>query len=79
MSDVYFANGIGTDDVDAQKALEYIDFEFSISQPDAYKSVKGWKVALNHTQGIGIDLYESMLQKINDVDDLVLDLHEYTL
>lgn len=37
-----------------------------IKYPEAYKSVKNWKVSYNHTHGKGIDLYESMLQKIDE-------------
>ena len=63
-SDVYFANGINTDEITAKKSRDKISKKFEISPPEAYKSVASWKVSYNHTHGIGIDLYESFLQKI---------------
>ncbi len=65
-SDVYFANGINTDSGDAKQDLRRIDKKFKVAYPDSYKCVANWKVSLNHTQGMGIDLYESMLQKIDE-------------
>ena len=61
VSDVYFANGINTDSDDAKQDLNRINTKFEAAHPDSYKHVADWKVALNHTQGFGIDLYESML------------------
>ena len=34
--------------------------------PDSSKSVNDWKVSINRTQGIGIDIYEAYLQKIEE-------------
>jgi len=64
ISDVYFANGIDTKKEDADKSIKIISKKFKLSYPEAYKSIKNWKVSYNTTHGIGIDLYESMLQKI---------------
>jgi hypothetical protein len=64
MSDVYFANGINTGQDDAKLSLEDINNSIRIEYPESYKSVANWQVSYNHTHGIGIDLYESMLQKI---------------
>lgn len=66
MSDVYFANGINTDGKKADKALKDIKSSFEISHPDSFKAVNDWKVSINRTQGLGIDLYEAMLQKIEE-------------
>ena len=63
-SDVYFANGINTDERDAKKSIDKIKTEFKKAYPERYKSVVNWGTSYNHTHGIGIDLYESMLQKI---------------
>jgi len=63
-SDVYFANGINTDEITAKKSRDKISKKTKISFPEAYKYVANWKVSYNHTHGIGIDLYESFLQKI---------------
>ena len=66
-SDVYFANGINTDEEVAKKSRDIIDKKFKIFSPESYKSVANWKVSYNHTQGIGMDLYESVLQKIYNI------------
>ena len=66
-SDVYFANGIDTGKRQAYKAKDVLKEEFKIFSPESYKSVANWKVSYNHTHGIGIDLYESMLQKIYNI------------
>jgi len=66
MSDVYFANGINTDKLKADEAIKDIKLTFETSHPDSFKAVNDWKVSLNRTQGIGIDLYEAMLQKIEE-------------
>ena len=63
-SDVYFANGIDTDEFTAKDSVDEIEREFKSSNPQTYKSIKTWDVVYNHTHGIGIDLYESMLQKV---------------
>ena len=63
-SDVYFANGIDTSKRQAYKAKDALKVEFKTFSPESYKSVAEWKVNYNHTHGIGIDLYESFLQKI---------------
>lgn len=67
-SDVYFANGIATSRADAAKAIEAIELEFEVSNPEEYKSVENWNIVYNHTHGIGIDLYESLLQKVYEDD-----------
>lgn len=66
LSDVYFANGIDTDERTAKKSIENIRRKFKLSNPQAYQYVNDWNVSYNHTHGIGIDLYESMLQKIDE-------------
>ena len=64
LNDVYFANGIDTDEISAKKSRDMISKKFQSFNPTAYKKVKEWKVSYNHTHGMGIDLYESFLQKI---------------
>ena len=64
LSDVYFANGINTDEALAKKSRDMILKKFKAFNPAVYKKVADWKVSYNHTHGIGIDLYESFLQKI---------------
>jgi hypothetical protein len=66
MSDIYFANGIDTDEDSAKKSRDILSKKFKLFNPQSYQSVKDWKVSYNHTHGIGIDLYESMLQKIDE-------------
>jgi len=66
MSDVYFANGINTDGIAAKDALLEMKTSFKVSHPDSFKAVNDWKVSINRTQGIGIDLYEAILQKIEE-------------
>jgi hypothetical protein len=66
LSDVYFANGIDTDDKEAYEALGDINISTMIEYPESYKYVAKWNISYNHTHGIGIDLYESMLQKIDE-------------
>jgi len=66
MSDVYFANGINTDKLKADEAIKDIKLTFETAYPDSFTTVNDWKVSLNRTQGIGIDLYEAMLQKIEE-------------
>ena len=63
-SDVYFANGIDTDEFTAKDSIDEIEREFKSNYPIAYNSIANWDTVYNHTHGIGIDLYESMLQKI---------------
>ena len=63
-SDVYFANGINTKPSDADEALLEIKNSFKSSTPNSFSSVQNWAVSLNNTHGIGIDLYESFLQKV---------------
>ncbi len=63
-SDVYFANGIDTKKEDADESLRILNKKFKSSNPKTYKSIKTWDVVYNHTHGIGIDLYESMIQKV---------------
>jgi len=67
-SDVYFANGINTKKIDAEKSIRKVKLEFKKYNLDAYKKVEKWNVSYNHTHGIGIDLYESMLQKMYEDD-----------
>jgi len=67
-SDVYFANGITTSKKQANNAIDEIELEFLTSNPKSYESVKEFHVVYNHTHGIGIDLYESLLQKIYEDD-----------
>lgn len=62
--DVYFANGIATDRTSAYKASDKIKEKFQVYNPTLYNSVADWNISYNHTHGIGIDLYESMIQKI---------------
>lgn len=64
LSDVYFANGIDTSEDDAKLSIKDINDSIKTNYPEAYKYVDNWNVSYNHTHGIGIDLYESMLQKI---------------
>lgn len=64
LSDVYFANGINTDEDSAKKSRDVLSKKFKLFNPQAYHNVKDWKVSYNHTHGMGIDLYESFLQKI---------------
>ena len=64
VSDVYFANGIDTDKGDAQKSIDYVKQQYKKSYSQSSQSILNWQVSYNHTHGIGIDLYESMLQKI---------------
>jgi len=64
LSDVYFANGIDTKEKSAYKALSEIQDNFELNYPNIYQSVSDWNISYNHTHGIGIDLYESFLQKI---------------
>jgi len=66
LSDVYFANGIDTSFQDANKAKNKLMDDFELSNPQAYQYIDDWNVSYNHTHGIGIDLYESMLQKIDE-------------
>ena len=63
-SDVYFANGINTTDSEADISLQFLALQFEAYDPTAYTSIANWDTVYNHTYGIGIDLYESMLQKI---------------
>ena len=63
-SDVYFANGIDTTKEQAYYAKDKLSEKFKTFSPKSYNSVAEWKVNYNHTHGIGIDLYESFLQKI---------------
>jgi len=63
-SDLYFANGIDTDERYAKKSRDILSKKFKSSNPRAYNKVANWKVNYNHTHGIAIDLYESFLQKI---------------
>ena len=60
-SDVYFANGIATTEETAKKSIEEINLKFKASNPETYKSVKKWDVVYNHTHGIALDLYESLV------------------
>lgn len=66
ISDVYFANGIDTTDTDADKSAYILKTRFKFSNPQTYQYIAKWDVSYNHTHGIGIDLYESMLQKIDE-------------
>lgn len=66
LSDVYFANGIDTTYKQAKAARDDLNISTMITYPQSYRSIKKWGVSYNHTQGIGIDLYESMLQKIDE-------------
>ena len=66
VSDVYFANGIDTSKKAADESKRKLSKKFKLVNPEAYKSVKNWQVSYNHTHGIGIDLYESFLQKIDE-------------
>ena len=69
VSDVYFSNGIDTSEKQAYDALDDINQTFKSTYSSQYHNVKKWKVAYNTTHGIGIDLYESMLQKIYEDQD----------
>ena len=66
-SDVYFANGIDTSKKAANESARQLSKKFKLYNPESYKSVAKWKVNYNHTHSICIDLYESMLQKINEL------------
>ena len=63
-SDVYFANGIDTDEQESYKYIEKIQKYSKSKFPKNFNSIKKWDIVYNHTYGIGIDLYESLLQKI---------------
>jgi len=63
-SDVYFANGIDTSKKQAYKAKDALKEEFKLYNPKTYNSIANWDIVYNHTHGIAMDLYESMLQKI---------------
>lgn len=65
-SDVYFANGINTKPSDADEAIREITHSFKLSNPDSFNSIQKWTVSLNNTHGVGIDLYEAFLQKIDE-------------
>ncbi|WP_345971850.1 SBBP repeat-containing protein [Sulfurimonas diazotrophicus] len=67
-SDVYFANGINTSKKKAEKSIKQIEEKFKMHSSEAYQTIADWKVSYNHTFGIGIDLYESMIQKIYEGD-----------
>lgn len=62
--DVYFANGIDTSVRRAKEAKDKISEKYQTYNPTLYKSVEDWKVAYNTTHGIGLDLYESTIQKV---------------
>jgi len=62
--DIYFANGIDTTRRQAELALFDINISYQVYNSTLYKSVGQWKVSYNTTHGIGIDLYESTLQKV---------------
>ena len=64
MSDVYFANGIDTPRKIADESKRKLSKKFKAYNSKASNLVLNWQVSYNHTHGIGIDLYESMLQKI---------------
>jgi len=66
LSDVYFANGIDTTYKQAKDAREDLNISTMIAYPQSYKYISKWGISYNHTHGIGIDLYESMLQKIDE-------------
>jgi len=63
-NDVYFANGIDINEDDAKRSIQKIYKTFEITNPKTYNSIANWDIVYNHTHGIAIDLYESMLQKI---------------
>jgi len=82
-SDVYFANGINTKSEDADLAILEIKDSFKFSNPSSFNLVQNWTVSLNNTHGIGIDIYESFLQKIDEtlsssVTWEVMDWFDYT-
>ena len=58
-SDVYFANGIDTDEQESYKYIEKIQKYSKSKFPKNFNSIKKWDIVYNHTYGIGIDLYES--------------------
>ncbi len=64
VSDVYFGNGINTSEQDADDSIQAIQKQFKLKYPKKYEFVNDWKVSYNHSYGIGVDLYESMMQKI---------------
>ncbi len=63
-NDVYFGNGINTSEVEADDAKDEMKEQFRVRYPAKFDAVSSWQISYNHTHGIGIDLYESMLQKI---------------
>ena len=67
-SDVYFANGIDTSEGEARAALNKLKVETKIEYPSSFKDIKEWKASYNHSYGMGVDLYESMIQKIYEGD-----------
>lgn len=64
VSDVYFGNGIDTDDRETDKAMRNLKEQFLTKYPTQANLVNEWKVSYNHTHGMGVDIYESMLQKV---------------
>ncbi len=66
LSDVYFANGIDTTYKQAKKSKNELRDTIKLSHSETLKSINDWNISYNHTHGIGIDLYESMLQKIDE-------------
>jgi len=59
MNDVYFSNGINTNDSEAELTKEEIKIRYELYNPTFYNSVKDWKVAVNHTEGIVLDFARS--------------------
>ncbi len=52
LNDVYFANGINTDEKTAKKSRDILKKEFYAYNSGAAKKIGEWKVSYNHTHGI---------------------------
>lgn len=64
LNDVYFANGINTDDASAESTKNRIQKHYKYHNPTFYKSVNDWKVSVNHTEGVALDLVEAASQSV---------------
>ena len=65
MNDVYFANGINTNQQDAWKTRTDLKILYKFQNTASYKLVKDWKVAVNHTEGVALDLIEAANQSVS--------------
>ncbi len=65
VSDVYFANGINTSVASGATTRTAIKRMYETHNPTLYKFVNEWKVSVNHTEGIALDMAEAFEQKMN--------------